>query len=1008
MAPTPVIPEYELQRRIGSGSYGEVWLARGVTGFHRAVKLVYRERFQEDRPFEREFAGIRRFEPISRSQANLVDILHVGRKDDQGCFYYVMELADSAEIRTETEAGEIGSSAWVRAYHPKTLREVLARRGRLPVEECLPIAVALARAVEHLHRHRLVHRDIKPSNIIFVDDTPKLADIGLVAGVAESCSFVGTEGFVPPEGPGTPAADLFSLGKLLYEMSNGRDRLDFPKLPAEFEIISDRRALLEFNEVVLKACQPEPRARYASATEMLEELLLLQAGRSVKRLRAVEKRLARVVPAGIVLAGLAAVALTVQYFRTKDAQRLAQVEVHYRRQAEEQALATRQLLYAADMNLAHQAFAAADLGRVQALLAAQVPKPGEVDLRGFEWRYYSALSRGDQLFTFPAQANAVAALAFSPDDHLLASAGYDHQARLWEVGRRQPLVALPTVGAVEDLAFSPDGRQLLTSDQSGLVQAREIRSGHVTFQLNTRFRHMAVSMNGSLLALGGGGKKFIVDQAPAEVWNYESNRQLFSLPDAGTYIAFSPDGRLLATGSRDRKIKLWDLQDGHLLLHLGPVERNLGMSFFPDGDRIAVGDELGSLSIWDTATGRRVTTVQAHAGGIFKTAVSPDGKLLASVGADQTVRLWNSDGLSEVATLRGHISEVWGVAFSHDSRLLASSGKDGTVRFWNPAPESRTDLLSRRVAFWHWPVFSPDGRWLAAGIQTPGVAVWRASDGTPAGDLAGAQRPLAFLTNATALLTLGTNGELQCWSLPATNSLPLWQRQLGATGVFAHVFLPERSLLATGDRGGKVRLWDIQSNAEMGHWQAGPSRIVSMAVSPDRSTIATASEGDAEVRLWSQSSHQLKATLRGHKLEVYSVAFSPDGRSVATASVDDTAGLWDAQTGELLALLTGHKGGTYSVAFSADGNTLVVGCNEGELKLWNLQTRRDMMTLQTERHVVFSASFAPGGHTLATVSFNHHNQDCSLKLWHAPELAERTETGAARPPLPIQGAVSAH
>src|SRR5690349_9881839 len=126
---SPTIPDFELLKQIGRGAYGEVWLARSVTGLYRAVKIVYRDRFEESRPFEREFAGIKRFEPISRSQENLVDVLHVGRKDDLGFFYYVMELADAVES-AEAPVAQIGSQEWIARYRPNTLREALAGRTR--------------------------------------------------------------------------------------------------------------------------------------------------------------------------------------------------------------------------------------------------------------------------------------------------------------------------------------------------------------------------------------------------------------------------------------------------------------------------------------------------------------------------------------------------------------------------------------------------------------------------------------------------------------------------------------------------------------------------------------------------------------------------------------------------------------------------------------------------------------------------------------------------------------
>src|SRR5262249_25547896 len=152
------------------------------------------------------------------------------------------------------------------------LRSELAQRPRLPPSDAAQLVLRLASALGCLHAHGLVHRDIKPSNVIFVGGQPKLADIGLVTDVGSSHSFVGTEGFIPPEGPGTPAADLYGLGKLLYELATGRDRLDFPQLPPRLNQLPDGAALLELNEVITRACAPQPAQRYAVATELQADL----------------------------------------------------------------------------------------------------------------------------------------------------------------------------------------------------------------------------------------------------------------------------------------------------------------------------------------------------------------------------------------------------------------------------------------------------------------------------------------------------------------------------------------------------------------------------------------------------------------------------------------------------------------------------------------------------------------------------------------------------------------
>ncbi len=261
-ADAPAIPDYELLRQIGRGAYGDVWLARGLTGAYRAVKIVWRGRFDDAAPYDREFRGVKEAMALSQ-EPGLLPLLHVGRDEAAGYFYYVMELADDAKT------GRVIDPA---AYVPLTLKELKARHGRLPAARCLEFAEDLARALASLHARELVHRDIKPSNVVIVHGRPMLADIGLLAAAGDAHTFVGTKGYLAPEGPGSPVADVFALGRLLYEIATGFDREEFPRLPADITDRAERTTLFELNEILLRAGEPLAQNRYPDATAMLADL----------------------------------------------------------------------------------------------------------------------------------------------------------------------------------------------------------------------------------------------------------------------------------------------------------------------------------------------------------------------------------------------------------------------------------------------------------------------------------------------------------------------------------------------------------------------------------------------------------------------------------------------------------------------------------------------------------------------------------------------------------------
>jgi CHASE2 domain-containing sensor protein len=260
------IGEHLLMRCVGEGAYGQVWIGRNAIGLYHAVKIIYRSRFSVEAPYERALRGIQKFMPISRSHEGFVHILHVGRNDTAGHFFYIMEAGDDEKTAQNIDPA---------TYAPKTLASELRQRRALPPSECLQLMLSLTEATDHLHQHQLIHRDIKPPNIIFVNHHPKLADIDLVTDLAATgeVSRIGTEGYLAPEGPGSAAADVFSLGRILYVALTGKRPDMCPELPTDFSQRPDCELFLSLIQIACKACESDLTRRYSSALLMRTDLL---------------------------------------------------------------------------------------------------------------------------------------------------------------------------------------------------------------------------------------------------------------------------------------------------------------------------------------------------------------------------------------------------------------------------------------------------------------------------------------------------------------------------------------------------------------------------------------------------------------------------------------------------------------------------------------------------------------------------------------------------------------
>jgi CHASE2 domain-containing sensor protein len=269
----PRTPGYELiQPPLGEGAYGKVWLARNKAGQWRALKIIYAAKFAGNAaPFDREFSGIKRYQPISGQHPALLRVDLVSAKHPE-CFYYAMELADSMQA---------GWQANPSLYQPWDLQNerMQSPKRRLPIRRCLEIGVTLCEALEFLHERGMTHRDIKPQNIVFVNGQPKLADLGLITEIRpdsenDERTNVGTPGYLPPapEKPGTVAADLYALGMVLYVAGTGRTAAQFPEMATTLIDSEEPRNYFLLNKIILKACEPLPQNRYPTARNMGEAL----------------------------------------------------------------------------------------------------------------------------------------------------------------------------------------------------------------------------------------------------------------------------------------------------------------------------------------------------------------------------------------------------------------------------------------------------------------------------------------------------------------------------------------------------------------------------------------------------------------------------------------------------------------------------------------------------------------------------------------------------------------
>jgi Protein kinase domain len=668
----PEIPDHELLRLIGRGAYGEVWLARNVMGVMRAVKVVRRSSFESHRPFEREFAAVKRYEPVSRAAAGLVNVLHAGRADAGELFYYVMELADAAVAGTDatTEPGR---------YEPCTLRTMIGRMGRLPVSDCLEIAVSLTHGVAGLHRTGLVHRDVKPSNIIFVSGRAKLADIGLVGDISESRSYVGTEGYVPPEGPGQPGADLYGLGRVLYEMVTGYEATRFPALPADWAQRGDAGAF-EFFEIVLRCCEPDSARRYQTADELLADLALLQSGQSVRQVRQMRGRIAFLKRAAVVAAGMGLLAGVVAWWQSREADAQRQL---VQRAEKAEAEARRNLFDGLVQQARNVRLSGAVDGRFTALTLlekAAALHPGDAALRE---EFIAALATPGLLRTsahrhegkmviFDAALTARLSVDSAQKTLRLCRMPGGEVLREWSPENLTGLIPV-YVGENADTCAITDSTGRLRRWQHGnpLPDIEADGTGEVYWNLTPDgARAVAWRNDGTVTVLD------LAQPANRLSWKQEAGYRQWV--DHGSKL--SSDGSLVVLGQHAASVvSVYALPEGKLLHRLASPRPLTGATAISGrGDVVASGMMDGGIAIWRTDGTAACEIIEGGNGFVNAMGMSGDGRFLVSFTWSAVTKVWDlADG-----TLIGRLPIPAGSArFSPDAKQLLTDTAGECARY---------------------------------------------------------------------------------------------------------------------------------------------------------------------------------------------------------------------------------------------------------------------------------------------------------------------------------------
>ncbi|MGZ5529467.1 MAG: WD40 repeat domain-containing protein, partial [Limisphaerales bacterium] len=652
---------------------------------------------------------------------------------------------------------------------------------------------------------------------------------------------------------------------------------------------------------------------------------------------------------------------------------LRDAEVILRQKADAQELISRRNAYAAHLNLAQQALAYDNKARSLALLADDIPRSDQSDLRGWEWRYIASQAvHSDELVTLGLHETKATCVAFSSSGGLLASGGWEGSLRIWDPNAHTLLYNIRQNAAIHCLSFSPDDKLLAVGCTGKLVFWSNTDSvNKQTFAVKGLVRNLDFCpIKPELAAISTDGVISVVD---TDTWRRQTVYEAGSL--SGSWrgaLRYSPDGSQVAIGQENGKIQILSATNWKRIAELtGHTDSVSALAFTPDRKHLVSSSWDSTIKIWNLESYSEKATLHGHTGWVSSLAVLPDGRTIASASADQSIRVWNLERLTQAYKFTGHVGELLGIAASPTSSLLATAGnQDRSIKLWevpssatNAAPTIPSQITGQR--------FINDGATIAG--QSPDGSIQFFDSQTSA--------PICSISNLTLIAgrfaSMPNSDVIAIATTDAHIQVRNWRdSKVYSTIKSCHAGITclrlsrDGKQLAVIDDSGDFVVFNRDSGARIGLGGTVPERFGRAAISEDLKIVAFSADSRREVLLYDTGSGAELIVFTNQRNRVRDMTFSPDNALLAVASDSGMVNLFNTTNGTRT-VLKGHRAGVHSAVFSPDGKRLLTGGGESALKIWDVASGQELATVNLLfngvprwiAHVEFSAD---GNNVLAT------------------------------------------